>query len=498
MRNYIVCLFFGFLFTANGQVKDSLELEFNEYLGYVKKFHPIAKQAGLALSIGQANLMKARGGFDPKIEADYARKEFKGTEYWDRLSATFKIPTWYGIELKGNFEQNQGNFLDVSETLPNDGLYSAGVSLSLGRGSWINERMATLKKAKFFREQTRVDRDLLVNQILFDASLAYFDWLQAFRNKQVFNNFLSNAEIRFEGIKKSADAGDKAAIDTVEAKIAVQNRALDLEQANVRFRNQSLKLSNFLWANDNVPLELQPNVVPDIELDAEIDVTLEILGKPLDSFTVENHPKLKSLGYKIDGLRVDKRLKTNKLLPKIDVEYNFLTESPELLNSFVTEQYKGGVTFQLPLFLRKERGDLKLAKLKLNDAQFEFDNAQIEIRNKVFAIYNELESFKTQNILIFDIVTNYQTMLSAEERKFSFGESSLFLINSRESKLIDAVLKRNLVQNKYYAAKAKLFKSLAESSRGPGHCLSIHRPRRRVSGSGHIRHICIYAPILDG
>jgi outer membrane protein TolC len=113
------------------------------------------------------------------------------------------------------------------------------------------------------------------------------------------------------------------------------------------------------------------------------------------------------------------------------------------------------------LFLRKERGDLKLAKLKLNDAQFEFDNAQIEIRNKVFAIYNELESFKTQNILIFDIVTNYQTMLSAEERKFSFGESSLFLINSRESKLIDAVLKRNLVQNKYYAAKAKLFKSLA-------------------------------------
>jgi hypothetical protein len=52
-------------------------------------------------------------------------------------------------------------------------------------------------------------------------------------------------------------------------------------------------------------------------------------------------------------------------------------------------------------------------------------------------------------------------LLAAEERKFSFGESSLFLINSRESKLIDAVLKQNLVQNKYYAAKAKLFNSLA-------------------------------------
>jgi len=461
MQKYIVCLFMGFFFLANAQERDSLELQFNEYLGYVKKFHPIAKQAGLTIAVGQANLMKARGGFDPKIEADYDRKEFKGSEYWDRLNATFKIPTWYGIELKGNFERNEGEFLSESETVPDDGLYSAGVSMSLARGLWINERMATLKKAKFFREQTKVDRDLLVNQVLFDASLAYFNWLQAYLDKEVFRNFLSNAEVRFQGIKKSAEAGDKAAIDTVEAKIAVQNRALELEQAKVRYRNTALELSNFLWGNDNIPLELQPNVVPDTELAADIDYTLEILGKPLDSFTVENHPKLRSLGYKIDGLRVDKRLKTNKLLPKIDVEYNFLTESPRVINSFVTEDYKGGVTFQFPLFLRKERGDLKLAKLKLSDAQFEFDNAQVAIQNKVFAIYNELDSFETQNTLIDDIVYNYKTMLAAEERKFSFGESSLFLINSRESKLIDAVLKQNAVQNKFYAAKAKLFNSLA-------------------------------------
>jgi outer membrane protein TolC len=115
----------------------------------------------------------------------------------------------------------------------------------------------------------------------------------------------------------------------------------------------------------------------------------------------------------------------------------------------------------MPLFLRKERGDLRLAKIKLQDAEFEYDNAQIEIRNKVLAIYNELDSFENQNILIDDIVMNYRVLLSAEERKFSFGESSLFLINSRESKLIDAVLKQNSVQNKYYSAKAKLFNSLA-------------------------------------
>jgi len=461
MQKYITYVLLLFTFSVTGQIQDTVVLRFNEYLGYVKKYHPIAKQAELILGIGQANLMKARGGFDPKIEVDYDRKEFKGSEYYDRLNAAFKIPTWYGIELKGNFEQNEGDFLNPAETVPTDGLYSAGVSVSVGQGLWINDRMATLKQAKYFREQTEADRDLLVNQILFDASLAYFVWLQAYNEMTIYKNFLENADIRFKGIKKSAEAGDIAAIDTVEAKIAMQSRALSLEQAKVKLMNRSLELSNFLWMSDNIPVELQANVKPDTNIENDIDITLEILGKPLDSFTIENHPKLKSLGYKIEGLRVEKNLKANKLLPQIDLEYNFLTETPEFISSFETQQYKGGVTFRLPLFLRKERGDLKLAKFKLNDARFDLDNAQIQLKNKIVAIYRELESFETQNIMIDEIVDNYNALLSAEERKFSFGESSLFLINSRESKLIDAELKQIEVQNKFFTTKAKLFNSLA-------------------------------------
>tara|TARA_R110002051_G_scaffold143507_3_gene216428 strand:+ start:9428 stop:10834 length:1407 start_codon:yes stop_codon:yes gene_type:complete len=461
MRKITLLFYFLFCFIVNAQNADSVQLNFKEYLGYVKKYHPIAKQAEMVLSVGQANLMKARGGFDPKVSVDYTTKEFKGTEYYVLLNTTFKIPTWYGVELKGNFEQYSGEYLNSERNVPENGLYSAGVSLSLGRGSWINDRMATVKKAKFFREQSNADRDLLVNQIIFDASLAYFNWLQAYRNSEVFNDFLSNAKVRLKGVSRSALAGEIAAIDTVEAKIAVQNRALEMEQAKVILQNARLALSNYLWMGEDIPVELQPYVIPDITLDVEIDQALEILGKPLDSFSLANHPKLKSLGYKIDGLEVDKRLKTNKLLPKIDVQYNFISDSPDSFESFETQNYKGGLNFELPLFLRKERGDLKLAKLKLRDAQFEMDNAEVQIQNKILAIYNELESFDNQNQLIDDIVLSYRALLAAEERKFSFGESSLFLINSRESKLIDAVLKQNQVENKYLTAKAKLFNSLA-------------------------------------
>nr|WP_299387176.1 TolC family protein [Allomuricauda sp.] len=453
----VASLIFGAdLFAQN----DDLVLNFQEYLGYVKKYHPIAKQAQLTIAMGEANLMKARGGFDPKIEVDYDRKEFKGTEYWDRLNTTFKIPTWFGLELKGNYEQNQGDFINRTESVPMDGLYSAGVSMSLAQGFWINERMATLRKAKFFREQSKADQDLLVNGILYEASLAYFDWLKAYLDYSVYGDFVRNAEVRLGGIKRRANAGDLAIIDTVEAKIGFQNRVLGREQARVRLMKSSLRLSNFLWIND-VPVELQPEVIPDLEVESKIDATLQIEEQRLDSLILENHPKMRSLEFKINGLAVDKRLKANKLLPKLDVEYNFLTETPELVNSFVTDDFKGGVTFRLPLFLRKERGDLKLAKFKLRDMEFERDNAQVEIYNKVTALYRELDSYTVQNQLIVDIVTNYGSLLNAEERKFSVGESSVFLINSRESKLIDAKLKQNEVQNKFFHTKAKLFKSLA-------------------------------------
>mgnify|MGYP000176862952 CR=1 FL=1 len=100
-------------------------MRFDEYLGYIKGYHPIAKQANLIIDESQAKLMKARGGFDPKIEVDYERKKFKNTEYFDKLNATFKIPTWYGIELKASFEEADGVFLNPEGTFPQDGLYSA-------------------------------------------------------------------------------------------------------------------------------------------------------------------------------------------------------------------------------------------------------------------------------------------------------------------------------------------------------------------------------------
>ncbi|MGB6268630.1 MAG: TolC family protein [Olleya sp.] len=455
MKNVIKFLFLLLSVLGSAQTLDSLS--YTEYLGYVKQFHPIAKQADLRLETGQANLMKARGGFDPKIDVDFNEKDFKSTEYYERLNATFKVPTWYGIELKANFEENNGFFLNPENSVPEDGLFSAGIGFSLGQGLLINQRMAALKKAKFFSEQTKAERDLLINEVLYNASVAYFDWLQAYNETKIYERFLDNAKIRFNGVRSSVLAGDKAGIDSLEAGIVVKTRILELEQAKIKLIKARLEASNFVWLN-NTPVDISDTVNPMSVLEDEIDIVLSL--NEAVNFNASSHPKLMALGSKIDGLDVDRRLKANKLLPVIDAQYNFLTETPELANTFNASAYKATIKVAFPLFLRKERGDLKLSKLKIQEAEFDFSDTQLQITNKVDAINRELESYKVQNVLINNIVDDYDTLLKAEERKFSFGESSVFLINSRESKLIDSQVKAIQLQNKFFATKAKLFNSL--------------------------------------
>ena len=157
---------------------------------------------------------------------------------------------------------------------------------------------------------------------------------------------------------------------------------------------------------------------------------------------------------------IDKKLKMNNLLPKLDVQYNFLTQTPKESNSLNIDNYKAGIKFKVPLFLRKERGDFKLAKIKLQDAKYNNEATKVTIKNKVNALQQELASFKIQSNYISNIVKDYNTLLKAEDRKFYLGESSLFLVNYREQKLIESRLKEIDLENSFFKAKSQFFKVL--------------------------------------
>ena len=456
-------LLFAFLlfsFAAFGQNFTSKELSYTEFLGYVKKYHPLVKNANLEINKAQANLMMARGGFDPKIEVDFSKKQFKDKEYYSILNSSFKIPTWYGIEIKAGFDNNEGIYLNPENTVPNQGLTSLGINVPLGQGLFINQRMADVRKAKMQMQLSQSERKLQAIAVLYDASLAYFNWKKNFNEVKLYEEYNKNAEIRFKGIKTSIIEGDKSAIDSVEAGILVKNRILSLEDSKLKLAKAKLELANFLWLENNIPLELSEELIPETQLENTIQESLKTNDLLNTDFSITNHPKINALQSKIDMLNVEKKLKANMLLPKIDVGYSYLSE-PSYIDNYQFKDYKIGLDFYFPLFLRKERGSLKLAKYKVQETEFALDLEKVQLTNKISAQKKEIQSLEKQNKIIKALAQDYATMLKSEERLFSFGESSIFLINSRENSLVSSQLASIALENRYLISNAELFKIMA-------------------------------------
>ena len=434
-------------------------LSFREYLGYVKKYHPLVSRANLEIDKAQAGLMQARGAFDPKIELDFDNKQFRGSQYYSILNSSFKIPTWYGIEVKAAFDDSQGIFVNPQNLGPNQGIATVGFSVPIAQGLFINQRIADLKSAKLQIQLSESQRRLLSLEVLYKASIAYFAWLKHFNEVEMYKEYLFYSQDRYKGVLRLIQQGDKPAIDSIETGIAVKTRELNLENAILKLNKSRLDLANYLWIND-VPIEPAENLKPEISLSTNIEAVLNTGDLFNTQDIIASHPKLRMMETKIGMLDIERRLKANYLLPKIDLGYYYLSE-PLMFNSFRNDDYKVGLNFSFPIFLRGERGSLNMTKLKLKETKFELQQERLEIQNKIDAQQVEKSSFRKQSGQISNLVNDYKKMLEAEERLFSFGESSIFILNSRENNLISAKIQQIDLENSFLVSNADLFRILA-------------------------------------
>ncbi len=453
----VLLLFIGNSISIFGQTA-STEFSYNEFLGYVKKYHPLVKQANLKINEAQANLLQARGAFDPKIEVDFKEKQFKNTAYYSLLNSSFKIPTWYGIELKAGFDNAEGIYVNPENTLPNKGLTSFGISVPLGQGLFIDERMAAIRKAKIASNLNSAERNLQVVEVIYNASVSYMNWKRSFDEIKLYEDYLKNALIRYKGVQILIKEGDKPAIDSVEAAITVKTRSLNLENAKLKYTKAKLELSNYLWLENNIPLEVNDLLQPEELLAKTIKETLKI--NELETISLENHSKIKALDAKIAMLKVDRKLKANLLLPKLDLSYTYLSE-PSYIDNYRFEDYKIGLNFSIPLFLRKERGSLKLANLKIEDTEFVLQFEKKNLENKIKSQQEEITSLEIQQDFNDALLNDYKILLNAEERLFEMGESSLFVINSRENSLVSSQINDIVLENSYFIALLSLYKTFA-------------------------------------
>ncbi len=434
-------------------------LTLDDVLNIVRKFHPVARQANLKVDSADAVRLAARGAFDPAFYVRNEQKTFDGKNYYFYTNPELKIPTWYGVEVKVGLENNGGDRLS-SDVTEGKSTYT-GVSLPLLKNLLIDRRRASLTQARLLVQQSEADRLNAYNQLLFEASVAYWDWAREYQVYNILTNAVFVNRQRLQLVRRSFLGGERAAVDTLEALAQLQSFLFMESDANLRLQNAGLQLSNYLWLENEQPYQLQQNILPDSSwaLVSIPQYPLPILQESLDDAMI-NHPKLRSLDFKVDALEEERRLKFQSLLPTLDVNYNFLNKGyapvKGIGQAMFENNYKYGFVFGLPLLQRQARGEYKLSGIKIRQTSLDVLQTRLEIENKIKAYYNELVQLRQQVKLFEESYQLFLRLLKVEETKFSIGESSLFLVNTRENKVLETQQKLQELKTKFFKARIAL------------------------------------------
>jgi outer membrane protein TolC len=125
-----------------------------------------------------------------------------------------------------------------------------------------------------------------------------------------------------------------------------------------------LELSNYLWAADNTPFVLQPDVIPDEEsqlLKADSFVTPD-LAQILETIR-DQHPDLLQYQFKLSALDIEKKLKFQEILPTVNFRYNQLGRGYDIAktitNPLFENSFQYGISIGIPLRLSAGRGEYK-------------------------------------------------------------------------------------------------------------------------------------------
>lgn len=192
-----------------------------------------------------------------------------------------------------------------------------------------------------------------------------------------------------------------------------------------------------------------------------MNILSDYLRNDIDSI-IPNHPEAIKANLKIEEYDIQRKLKLESMKPELNVKYNLLNEPfvDNFASNYRLENYNWGLEFKMPIFLRSGRGGLQIAKLKLQDAELDYSFKLQHLNVKSQQAVNEFQTTSNQLSLYTKTVVDLSQLLTGEQRKFDNGESSLFLVNSRESSYINGRIELAELEIKNIFALLKISHSL--------------------------------------
>lgn len=449
-------LFFLVLTSFLGSAQDTLSLD--TVLLWVDNHHPVVRSLAFRMNRAEANVTAARGAFDPSLNIGYAEKQFEEQNYYTYGEAGIELPTWLGVDVTAARAFADGDYLNPQMNLPAEGLWRLGVEVPISGDLIWDERRAMLRDAQLVVQRTEAEQRLAYSDVIYETKLRYLEWAQKEAELKIFREVAKLAEERFLLVRRAFQSGERRAMDTVESRIQWYNRLLLVQDAKTAANQARAKLSAMLWVDANVPLEIPDSFHPDLR-----ELNFVIPPDSTDMFNrLADQPTVASLTVEVDRALNQRRYSRMQLWPDISMQYNILRGVAEGDEWNIPGQYQWGIKLNIPIFLRSARGKAEVADMYYREAEMKrldaVQKAEAEMTSLQVATYNlALQWVQSEEVYVMS-----ESLLEAERRRFMLGESSVFLVNSRENAMVQSAVKWIKIRTEYLLSIERQKRLVAE------------------------------------
>lgn len=412
----------------------------SDVLTSVAQHHPTVAAAVAREDAARAELLSARGGFDPQLNVYGARRT---GGYYDLTRFDVELrqatPLW-GAEVwagyrRGTGAQDRYPSYYSDETL-DGGEVRAGVRVPLWRDGPLDARRAARERARFGADAAEQSRRATELDLRRKALAAYWKWVAAGRQLRVATDLLELAGARRAQLERRAAAGAIPEVEVLEAERSLLSRRAKWVGARRAFEAATLELGLYLRDSRGAPVRVDAARLPaDLELPA---VTVD--AEAAAPRAIACHPQLRAARASLESRRVGRDLARAQRAPQIDLSFQVSRDLGQGDDSLAGTVYEGGLRVAMPLGLRGARGRLDAAEAALREAEqrlrLQEDVLTTSIRDVASAWSAAQERFEIARSL----AETTDRLAEAERRRFEAGATTLLVVNLREQAAAEAAV----------------------------------------------------------
>ncbi len=446
------------------------------------------KESFSKVASSEAMVTMAEGAYDLTLYNEFRYGRYQGLEQDDYLITELtNFATDYmrndlgisqriatGATLKMYYTHIRENRLNLVASLPAyeiQNYFTVELAQSLLKGVGDKANQGAIKDALLSVQDSKEERSIVVSQVALSVIQSYWSLAIARNNYEVSEKILKMAQEVYRRELVRFDEGLSQGVDVQRARMAVDQRKFILNQYQ---RDISVAEEQLQFLMNSPTIADSDTIIPVSPLLVDVRAIPDQIESEESALMQRN--ELRQLGIMLDKLNIEHDVKTNNLMPQLDIVLGYTTSQG---NDYLrgAESFKGtpsedswyaGVTFSYPLQNRAAKGSLLQTEKLMLIAKDRVNKTRRSIVTEVENVIHNLYMAKNGIPIAKQALEAAKRVVSGERTRFEMGG-----INNRDLLASHDSLGRE--EMSYFIALAQYNMALAEYNYAVGDLLETYK-----------------------